>query len=119
MIHSTFLQTTKNSLSELEKREKRAMERKISEMEEELKVLLSNFSIQLILCSSFLCFSWSSFYFMIVFDVFMNFEFWFITNYFILQEFVYIFPHSYKKGPNHAIFGSQLYLNTTKIVRCF
>lgn len=33
-----FLQTTKNSLSELEKRERRAMERKLSEMEEELKV---------------------------------------------------------------------------------
>lgn len=32
------LQTTKNSLSELEKRERRAMERKLSEMEEELKV---------------------------------------------------------------------------------
>ncbi|XP_055325587.1 protein phosphatase 1 regulatory subunit 12C isoform X13 [Sitodiplosis mosellana] len=31
--------TTKNTLSELEKREKRAMERKISEMEEELKQL--------------------------------------------------------------------------------
>lgn len=31
-------QTTKNTLSELEKREKRAMERKISELEEELKV---------------------------------------------------------------------------------
>uniref|UniRef100_U5EYV8 Protein phosphatase 1 regulatory subunit 12a n=1 Tax=Corethrella appendiculata TaxID=1370023 RepID=U5EYV8_9DIPT len=31
--------TTKNSLTELEKREKRAMERKISEMEEELKQL--------------------------------------------------------------------------------
>lgn len=33
-------QTSKNSLSELEKREKRAMERKLSEMEEELKVRL-------------------------------------------------------------------------------
>lgn len=33
-----YHQTTKNTLSELEKREKRAMERKISEMEEELKV---------------------------------------------------------------------------------
>lgn len=33
------MQTTKNSLSELEKRERRAMERKISEMEEELKVI--------------------------------------------------------------------------------
>jgi len=32
------LQATKSSLSENEKREKRAMERKISEMEEELKV---------------------------------------------------------------------------------
>ncbi|XP_017474447.1 PREDICTED: protein phosphatase 1 regulatory subunit 12A isoform X6 [Rhagoletis zephyria] len=31
--------TTKNSLSELEKRERRAMERKLSEMEEELKLL--------------------------------------------------------------------------------
>lgn len=31
-------QTSKNSLSELEKRERRAMERKLSEMEEELKV---------------------------------------------------------------------------------
>jgi protein phosphatase 1 regulatory subunit 12A len=31
--------TTKNSLSELEKRERRAMERKMSEMEEELKLL--------------------------------------------------------------------------------
>lgn len=31
--------TTKNTLSELEKRERRAMERKISEMEEELKVI--------------------------------------------------------------------------------
>lgn len=30
--------TTKNTLSEIEKRERRAMERKISEMEEELKV---------------------------------------------------------------------------------
>lgn len=33
-----FYQTSKNSLSELEKRERRAMERKLSEMEEELKV---------------------------------------------------------------------------------
>lgn len=32
-------QTTKNSLSELEKRERRAMERKLSELEEELKVI--------------------------------------------------------------------------------
>jgi protein phosphatase 1 regulatory subunit 12A len=32
------LVTSKNSLSELEKRERRAMERKLSEMEEELKV---------------------------------------------------------------------------------
>lgn len=31
-------QMNKNSLSEIEKREKRAMERKLSEMEEELKV---------------------------------------------------------------------------------
>nr|AAL28392.1 GM02173p [Drosophila melanogaster] len=31
--------TTKNSLSELEKRERRAMERKLSELEEELKQL--------------------------------------------------------------------------------
>lgn len=40
-----LLQTTKNSLSELEKRERRAMERKLSEMEEELKV---NYRIHLI-----------------------------------------------------------------------
>lgn len=33
------LSTSKNSLSELEKRERRAMERKLSEMEEELKLL--------------------------------------------------------------------------------
>lgn len=33
-----FLQTNKNSLSEIEKRERRAMERKLSELEEELKV---------------------------------------------------------------------------------
>lgn len=33
-----YSQATKSSLSENEKREKRAMERKISEMEEELKV---------------------------------------------------------------------------------
>lgn len=33
-----ILQINKNSVSELEKREKRAMERKLSEMEEELKV---------------------------------------------------------------------------------
>jgi DNA-binding LytR/AlgR family response regulator len=33
-----YVQTSKNSLSELEKRERRAMERKLSEMEEELKV---------------------------------------------------------------------------------
>jgi len=32
------LQTAKNSLTEMEKRERRAMERKLSEMEEELKV---------------------------------------------------------------------------------
>lgn len=40
-IHNViqYFQTTKNSLSELEKRERRAMERKISEMEEELKVI--------------------------------------------------------------------------------
>lgn len=37
----TLLQTSKNSLSELEKRERRAMERKLSEMEEELKVSIS------------------------------------------------------------------------------
>lgn len=35
-----LFQTTKNSLSELEKRERRAMERKMSEMEEELKVII-------------------------------------------------------------------------------
>lgn len=35
-------QTSKNSLSELEKRERRAMERKLSEMEEELKVSIHN-----------------------------------------------------------------------------
>lgn len=35
------LQATKSSLTENEKREKRAMERKISEMEEELKVTLN------------------------------------------------------------------------------
>jgi protein phosphatase 1 regulatory subunit 12A len=34
-----YVQTSKNSLSELEKRERRAMERKLSEMEEELKQL--------------------------------------------------------------------------------
>lgn len=39
MFFSLF-QTSKNSLSELEKREKRSMERKLSEMEEELKVSL-------------------------------------------------------------------------------
>lgn len=33
-----ILQTAKNSLTEMEKRERRAMERKLSEMEEELKV---------------------------------------------------------------------------------
>lgn len=33
-----ILQTAKNSLTELEKRERRGMERKLSEMEEELKV---------------------------------------------------------------------------------
>jgi hypothetical protein len=33
-----LLQATKSSLSENEKRERRAMERKVSEMEEELKV---------------------------------------------------------------------------------
>lgn len=37
--HLRFFQATKSSLSENEKREKRAMERKISEMEEELKVI--------------------------------------------------------------------------------
>lgn len=37
-LENFLFQTTKNTLSELEKREKRAMERKISEMEEELKV---------------------------------------------------------------------------------
>lgn len=34
-----------NSLSEIEKREKRAMERKLSEMEEELKVFIDYFFI--------------------------------------------------------------------------
>lgn len=38
VINFLYLQTSKNSLSELEKRERRAMERKLSEMEEELKV---------------------------------------------------------------------------------
>lgn len=42
------LQTTKNALSELEKREKRAMERKISELEEELKVIETANSIRLL-----------------------------------------------------------------------
>lgn len=41
-----FLQTTKNSLSEIEKRERRAMERKMSEMEEELKVCFIKIFIQ-------------------------------------------------------------------------
>lgn len=39
-------QTTKNSLSEIEKRERRAMERKLSELEEELKVITNVFQIQ-------------------------------------------------------------------------
>lgn len=38
-----LFQTSKNSLSELEKRERRAMERKLSEMEEELKVSVLTF----------------------------------------------------------------------------
>lgn len=42
-------QTTKNTLSELEKREKRAMERKISELEEELKVTIVSIPIPIIL----------------------------------------------------------------------
>lgn len=40
--YDDFPQTNKNSLSENEKRERRAMERKMSEMEEELKVKLLN-----------------------------------------------------------------------------
>lgn len=38
-IFISHSQTTKNSLSEIEKRERRAMERKLSELEEELKVI--------------------------------------------------------------------------------
>lgn len=49
--------TTKNTLSEIEKRERRAMERKISEMEEELKVcppvLLFHRAFRLIVTTSF------------------------------------------------------------------
>lgn len=43
-----YLQATKSSLSENEKREKRAMERKISEMEEELKVISKSCDVQLV-----------------------------------------------------------------------
>lgn len=49
--------TTKNTLSEIEKRERRAMERKISEMEEELKVcppvLVFHRAFRLIVTTSF------------------------------------------------------------------
>lgn len=43
-IFISHSQTTKNSLSEIEKRERRAMERKLSELEEELKVITTVFS---------------------------------------------------------------------------
>lgn len=42
-IFISHSQTTKNSLSEIEKRERRAMERKLSELEEELKVITKVF----------------------------------------------------------------------------
>lgn len=45
--HNFYHQTTKNTLSELEKREKRAMERKISEMEEELKVTIIEIALNI------------------------------------------------------------------------
>lgn len=45
LSHSVIIQPNKNSLSELEKRERRAMERKLSEMEEELKVCRVNFPV--------------------------------------------------------------------------
>jgi len=44
-IFISHSQTTKNSLSEIEKRERRAMERKLSELEEELKVITNSVPI--------------------------------------------------------------------------
>lgn len=40
MLSNCILQAGKSTLSETEKRERRAMERKLSEMEEELKVMI-------------------------------------------------------------------------------